>query len=243
MKQYLGKITYDGSKFYGWAIQPIVRTVMGDLLLASKNYFEDNNCKIIGAGRTDRYVHALEQQFTIKTNSLKSVDEFLDYLNMLPDLEVLSLEEVKLNFNIRYAKSNKIYQYIVHLQSSNNYINSRVDYEYNYSYPLDFKKLEKATLLLNGTHDFLSFTAREEYKKTTRTVKIVLKREADLLIFTVSGPGFMRFMVRNIVGVLLAHNRGILDTDDLKYLLEHPKKGGAQYKAPGCGLYLIKIEY
>ncbi len=243
MKQYLGKISYDGSKFYGWAIQPNVRTVMGDLLLVAKKYFDDDNCKIMGAGRTDRYVHALEQQFTIKTNSVKSIDELLNYFNMLSDLKVLSLKEVGVDFNIRYAKSNKIYQYIVHLQSSTTALKEKEDYQYNYSFPFDFKKLKEAALILDGTHDFLSFTAREEYKQSVRTIKIQIEKENDLLIFTISGPGFMRFMVRNIVGALLANNRGILSTEDLKLLLKHPKKGAAQYKAPGCGLYLIKIEY
>ncbi|NOQ50284.1 MAG: tRNA pseudouridine(38-40) synthase TruA [Mycoplasmataceae bacterium] len=242
MAKYWGKISYDGSYFYGWAIQPSVRTVSGELIF-NANKFLNESVKITGAGRTDRYVHALKQEFTIEIKNQKlNKRGLIKKWNEIPGLEVLSLKKVADDFDVRRGKNNKTYYYLVN--NKKNYdakLNS--NYQFNYYFKIDFDKLNKQAQKLVGTKDFASFTAKENYKSTIRTVRsIIVEQNGYYISFTVEGPAFMRFMIRNLVGALLANNRDVLSDLEFDELLLNPKKGKAHYKAPGSGLYLIKID-
>ncbi len=104
--------------------------------------------------------------------------------------------------------------------------------------------MNQAIELFIGKKNYASFTGTTEYDDYVREVtKIEIVKQDDLIVFKVAGTGFMRYMVRNIVGTLLAYSRGNYSYQDLEDLFNNPEKGKSHYKAPGCGLYLEKVIY
>ncbi len=240
MSQYLLKISYDGSKYYGWAKQPDVPTVWGEMNNAVKKIF-DKPMHILASGRTDRYVHALALPVLLRGDGSLDKDFVKDNLNnILPDdIRINSIEMVDDNFQVRFDTKGKKYRYLIDLSCTKD-----KDYYKHHNYEFDLEKFILWSKKFIGTKNFASFTAKENYQDFTRTVNdIVVEKEGDLITFEIIGEGFMRFMVRNIVGSLLAHNRGQISDEELNDWLDNPSKGKAHYKAEGSGLYLVEVYY
>lgn len=240
MKQYLLKISYDGSAYYGWAKQPDVPTVWGEINKVVKQIF-DKPMHILASGRTDRYVHALALPVLLRGDDSMDKEVVMDTLNKsLPqDIRVISIEMVDNDFQVRFDTKGKKYRYLIDLSCTKD-----KNYYKHHHYDFDLEKFIEWSKKFIGTKDFASFTGKEKYIDYTRTVNdINIVREGDLVTFEIIGEGFMRFMVRNIVGALLAHNRGQIDDDTLNDWLDNPSKGKAHYKAEGSGLYLVEVYY
>ena len=245
MKRYLLTISYDGSKYYGLAKQPNVITIQEVLETFLTNYFKQ---KIIIklASRTDRYVHAIKQNISFDLEKdfilTKKLKESFNQLNK--SIKIHKLKEVPLDFHPRYDAKEKLYIYKIYLKNNKfSYINE--NYQWNYFYKLnDLKALKKASKLFVGKHNFASFTAKEEYKDYVREVtKFKVKKSFNNIYFEIAGTGFLRFQVRNMVGSLMAMDRGKLTYEDIQDMFSNPQKGKNHYKAPGSGLYLYRIKY
>lgn len=237
---YLLKISYDGKDFYGFEIQPDVPTIRGTLISAVKEVF-NNEMHVFASGRTDRYVHALSLPVLLRGKDTLTEEEVIEGMNnSLPEsIRVLSCDKVEKNFHVRFEALGKKYRYLVDLKGDKD-----ENYYGKHTYKLDIDKLKKWSQKFVGKKNFASFTAKENYETFFRNVQsIEIKKEKDVLIFEITGKGFMRFMVRNIVGALLAHNKGQVTDEELNDWLNNPSKGKAHYKAPGSGLYLVEVYY
>ncbi|MDE5617274.1 MAG: tRNA pseudouridine(38-40) synthase TruA [Ureaplasma sp.] len=240
---YKISISYRGTNYHGFAKQNNVPTIEQTLIDVFKELF-NINVKIFGSGRTDRFVHAYEQIISInhpnlnlESNSLKNA------LNSkLPsDIKVNHVEIVDSNFHARFFAKNKTYIYKLNFDSNFDVFNQDLIYQYNK--PIDFKKLNIFIEKIIGEHDFLSFST-SEIKDTIRTINsFEYVVENNLLIFSINGNGFLRNMVRMIIGCFLNYNEDIIGLKEIDDYFSNPKKGSVIRKEKGCGLYLYKVNY
>lgn len=242
MKQYLLKISYDGKNYFGWAKQKDnIPTIQGEIEKVIRKIFKNERIGVFASGRTDRFVHALSLPVFLKGEYEINKDELFTKLNNeLPnDIRINEIDEVSDDFHVRFDAKGKKYRYLINLND-----NGDENYCLNYSYNFDFLKFERMSKKLIGKKNFASFTGKEVYDDYVRIINsIELNFVNNQLTFEIIGEGFMRYMVRNIVGVLLAHNRGKISDEDFIDLLNNPVKGKSHYKAPGSGLYLVEVYY
>jgi tRNA pseudouridine38-40 synthase len=242
-------LAYDGTDFHGWQVQPGLPTIQGALETIVSG-IEGEPVHVAGSGRTDAGVHALAQvaAFTLRNpippnNLRKAINRLLP-----PAVRILSVEETHPDFHPRFDAIAKTYEYRIHRGE----VFSPFDWRYahHFPYPLDEQAFENLAPLLEGEHDFAAFAASDdsdhEGKSTVRTIfSSRAHRAGDSLIYEVRGSGFLKHMVRNIVGALLEAGKGNLCEADLRALLldwEHrpPCRAAA---APSKGLFLIGVEY
>ncbi len=241
---YKVNVIYCGANYHGWAKQINQVTIQGTIENIIKSLF-NIEVTVIGSGRTDAKVNATGQIFNFKTDGL-SLDEksMLNALrsSKIPDIYFKSVEIVDNDFHARYSAKAKTYQYTINTASEYNVFER--DYVYQYNRNIDVKKLEELTNdVFIGRHDFLSFST-SELRDTTRTINFISIDQVDnYLIITINGDGFLRNMVRMIVGTMLSYSIDKITLNEIKQLLSSPRKGGSIYKAPGCGLSLIDVEY
>ena len=236
--------SYDGSNFVGYQIQNEGRTVQQELLKAIEK-INGEKTKIDASGRTDRGVHALEQNACFKTDRTMQEFEWLKALNgLLPDdIHIKSVVFENEDFHPRFDVKRKTYLYKINLGEYN-------PFERNYVYQLnkniDLEKFENASKLFIGKHDFRSFCSNEEvedYSFEREIYDIKIEKSNEILSVFVTGSGFMRYMVRNIIGTLLEIGLGKKDESIIVSRLDTMVKDITPYCAPGNGLYLYKVEY
>lgn len=236
-------ISYNGTNYHGWSIQPNAISIQSVIVDACKQLFNINP-KINASGRTDAHVHAICQVINIYHEELSiEPNKLMNALNSkLPrDIRINQCEYANDNFHARYNCHSKTYMYLINTHHTFDVINHNNIYQYNK--PIDIDKIKNATNLLVGKHDFLSYST-SELVNTIRTInEISIEKKQFLIKIKITGDGFLRSMVRMIVGCLLAYNEQKINLDHFKFLLENPKKGQAQFKAPGCGLYLYNVYY
>lgn len=237
-------LTYDGTDFFGWQIQPGRRTVQGELKKAIHTMTgEDTN--IIGAGRTDAGAHAIGQVANFETNSKIPACAFQRGLNsLLPDdIVVLGCQEVPPDFHARYSAKKKAYRYIVLNRPLPDPL--KRNYVWHVKNPLDIKAMNESCRRIIGEHDFSSFMASGSNVKTTcRTVyRASWKREGELHIFEIEANGFLRHMVRNIVGTIVCVGLRKIRPAEIDTILAKKDRSAAASTAPAQGLYLISVTY
>lgn len=236
-------IAYNGSNFHGWAIQNDVLTIQGYL---ENILFELFNLKIkiIASGRTDAHVHADAQVINIKHNNLniKSKD-LMNAINskLSNDIRVLKCCVVDDNFNARYNALKKTYCYKLNTSKIFNVHEHNIIYQYNKE--VDIKKIKKIIPLFTKKQDFLSFSTTKVENTIREIYSIKIKKVEDYIYFYVTGNGFLRNMVRMIIGCFLAYNENKISIEQITDCLNNPSKGKIIYKSPGCGLYLHKVFY
>jgi tRNA pseudouridine38-40 synthase len=242
-------IAYDGSDFHGWQIQPGLPTIQGTLEEIVSG-IEGEPVHVAGSGRTDAGVHALAQvaAFTLRNpipvyNLRKAINRLLP-----PAVRILSAEEAHPDFHPRYDAIAKTYQYRIHRGETVSPFEWR--YVHHFPYPLNEEVFAALAPLLEGEHDFSAFAASDdsdaEGKSKVRTIfSSQARRTGDRLVYEVRGSGFLKHMVRNIVGVLLEAGKGNLSEADLRALLLDPQPSPSPRAAtaPSRGLFLIGVDY
>jgi len=240
-------VAYDGTDFHGWQLQPGLPTIQGVLeeIVAG---IEGSAVRVEGSGRTDAGVHALAQVAAFTIENPIPLDNLRRAMNrLLPaSVRVLRVEEAPDAFHPRFDAVAKTYRYTIFREEICPPLEWR--YVYHHPYPLDESSMIAAARLYEGEHDFAGFAAadhtdRKASEKTgdepaskVRTIfSSVLERTGDKLIYTVRGNGFLKHMVRNIVGTLLETGRGNIDARRL------PEKCGRT--APAKGLTMVSVEY
>ncbi len=237
--RYLASVSYDGSKFYGFQKLNNHKTVQQCLEQAISK-INKKPVAVKGAGRTDRGVHALGQGISFDLDVNVPVDRLKNAINSLLDdaIYIQDIKEVDDNFHARFSAKKKIYEYVINLGE---YDAIRNDYLYNYNRSLDVMEMKKGAKKLEGAHSFKAFTSgeRDNYNSIIYSVKI--KKEKNLLIITFEGKSFYRYMVRNMVGVLIGVGAKKISVDVLDDMFEG--KNVTYQTAPACGLYLREVFY
>ena len=236
-------VQYDGSCFSGWQLQKDKKTVQGEIENALKVISGiKNRIPIYGSGRTDAGVHAYGQVAHFDINTRLTNNELCNAINsnISKDCKVMSVVEVNKDFEARFNATKRFYRYQVYLGSSILYRNQ--------AWHIDNINLELLNSLSNiilGEHDFLSFSKYNPEKKNTKCVIFHSAWEIDknMLIYNISGDRFLHHMVRYIVGTMIQTSRNRFTIDEFKKLLEQPRKNVQIYRAPACGLILMKVVY
>ena len=237
-------LAYDGTRFVGWQ-----RQAEGDSIQAvveeALSRFEGAAVTVHGAGRTDAGVHALGQVAHARVRFQHDTSTLLRALNaQLPeDVRVTCVEDAPPDFHARFGARWKCYRY----QLRNTLVASPFDRAYVWHLPerLDVEAMRRAADLLVGTHDFAAFqSVGTPARDTTRTIRSsTVIHDAQLLVYDVEGNGFLRHMVRAIVGTLVEVGRGWRDVDSVGALLSGGTRGEAGATAPAHGLFLVRVDY
>ncbi|WP_427813244.1 tRNA pseudouridine(38-40) synthase TruA [Enterococcus sp. 22-H-5-01] len=238
-------IEYDGKRYLGWQrLGDSEKTIQGKIESVITQMTTEK-IEIIGSGRTDAGTHALGQVANFKTNSEMSLNDMLSFFNRyLPsDIVVKKVEEMPERFHARYNVKGKQYSYYVW----NNPIPTAFERYHSFYFPqkLDIAKMNEACEKLEGTHDFIGFSALKKSKKsTTRTIdSITIEQEGNMLHFTFVGNGFLHKMVRILMGTILEIGAGKLPVTIIDEVLEQKVREAAGETAPAQGLFLDEVYY
>src|ERR1700722_5164158 len=240
-------VSYDGTDYHGWQVQPGLPTIQGALEQAISE-IEGRPVPVAGSGRNDAGVHAVAQVAAFSIQNPIPVDNLRRAVNrLLPrDIRVLLVEEAGPDFHPRFQAKRKTYEYRIFRSEICSPFERR--YVCHHPYPLATDEMIATAPLLEGEHDFTAFAASDdrdelELSKTRTIFCSRLTMEGDRLIYRVTGSGFLKHMVRNIVGVLLEVGKGNLDRPGFLARLEPGCRIPGGPAAAAQGLFLMSVEY
>ncbi len=238
-------IEYDGTEYQGWQVQPKGLTIQGVLEETLKK-LTGEEVRLIGSGRTDAGVHALGQVAHFKTNSSMDLHSMEKALNsLLPkDIVIRAVEEVKGDFHARKNCKSKVYEYRI----LNRPLRSAFHHHYSWHIPqkLNLKEMKEATRYLIGEHDFSSFRSMGTPTRTAtrKVIRAEWKREKEgLLRFEIEATGFLKQMVRAVVGTLVEVGRGRINSQEFRRIIDLKDRTMAGPTAPAHGLFLKEVKY
>ncbi len=244
-KKYNYKIifSYDGSEFYGYAIQVDKRSVEEEIEKALSLLLNEK-IKIYASGRTDKKVHALNQvaNFFI-SKPILDLSLFLYRLNKIisKDIYFKSIKKISNNFNARFSSKAKVYEYLI---NNKEYDPFRRNYEL---FLLDFnkEKVEEIIPLFIGKHNFKNFTSKKEdednFIREIYQIEVKKIKNGYKLIFV--GNGFMRYQIRKIVGTFIAYYKNKISKEKIIDYLTKEERDIISFQAEGRGLYLKRVKY
>jgi tRNA pseudouridine38-40 synthase len=237
-------IEYDGTNYLGWQRQPQGITIQ-EVIEDTLNKITSETITVIGSGRTDSGVHALAQVANFNTEGRMTSLQFQKALNsVLPkDIVVKEVSEVDINFHAQLDVKSKTYLYKI----LNRPYPSALERNKVWFLPesLDVPKMAEAARMLGGEHDFRGFALSSTTKTTVReVVNVSLEKKPDGLVeFEIESTGFLRGMVRLIVGTLVQVGKGKIAPEDFREILESGEKTNLVFSAPPWGLYLKEVRY
>ncbi len=241
--RFMATLAYDGANYYGFERQNELPTIELALNNAFYNWLKEN-VKIVGSGRTDRFVHALGQvihfDLTKDINPLaikKALNSFL-----LNDIKVLDVKKVDMSFHARFSAIKKEYHYVINTKDLDVFNERYTTYCYN----LDLETIKKAIKYLVGKHNFRSFSSihtnsLKDFNREIYSIDIELKD--NFIVFKFIGNGFLKYQVRRMMGLLIEIGKGKYEASYINDILLKKDPRACQYIAPGKGLYLYKVYY
>lgn len=237
--RYLISVKYDGSKYYGFQRLKNQKTVQKELEEALTK-INKSDVKLKGAGRTDRGVHANDQKCHFDLNINIDSNSLVKAINSLTGdyLYVKNCVKTEDNFHARFDALKKRYIYRINLGEYNPQLYDYMFFENN----LNINKMKKASKLLLGMHDFKKFISGEHKNSISLIYKIKFSKKKDILEISFIGKTFYRYMVRNLVGVLLMVGKNKLSIEDINKLFKNNCDITVTTAKPN-GLYLDKIWY
>jgi len=242
MQNYKCTLSYDGTDFHGWQRQPDKRTVQGVLedCLAK---LAQNKIHVVGAGRTDAGVHAQGQVASFKARLVLDDEELFRALNsILPqDVRVVSLTKIDTDFHARKSAKSKVYQYRV----CNSLLISPflVRYTLHWPFPLNISLMKEAASLFIREADFTAFSSNRLLDPVRKVSRSEINRKGKEIIYTVEANGFLKYMVRTMVGTLLEIGKGKVPPQQIDEIFRKKKRSLASPTAPAKGLCLIRVDY
>jgi tRNA pseudouridine38-40 synthase len=239
-------IEYDGTAYHGWQRQKDASTVQ-ETIEAALETMTGGLVKVIGSGRTDAGVHALNQVANFSIDTRLTADVFQKGLNSLlpPDIVVKACQGVDESFHARYDAWSKVYDYDI----LNRPIPAALfrHYAWHVRKILDLNAMRVAMVCLEGEHDFSAFEAsgspRSHAVRKVMDVNWTAKNAEGDLVFTIEADGFLRCMVRNIVGTLVDVGLGKMSPEEFQDILTSRDRKQAGITAPAHGLFLRKVKY
>lgn len=241
--RYKCVVSYDGYNYMGFQVQDNENTIELCIEEALKKMLGEE-IKIYPSGRTDRYVHALGQVFhfdyekDISDSGIeKGINAFLP-----EDIHIMNVEHVDDDFHARFSAKSKEYRYYINIGKYNPLSIRYMPHITN----LDVSKMEEAIKLFIGTHDFKGFASAQidERKETKKTIyEAYINIFNDKLEFVFVGTGFLKYQIRRMMGALIDIGRGFSDKKLILDVLEKRDPKISHKVAPGCGLYLYKVNY
>jgi tRNA pseudouridine38-40 synthase len=247
MRRLRFEVAYDGTDFHGWQIQPGLATIQGALeeIIGS---IEGRPVHVAGSGRTDAGVHALAQVAAVSLENRIPPDNFRRAVNrLLPHtIRINHVIETALDFHPRFDARRKTYEYRIFREEVCPPFDRR--FVYHYPYPLNESAMYQVAPLIEGEHDFRAFAASDNRgapaaSKVRTIFSSRFERIDSRLIYRVTGSGFLKHMVRNLVGVLLEVGKGNWSAEDIRARFEPGSLIPAGPAVPASGLFLISVEY
>jgi tRNA pseudouridine38-40 synthase len=247
MRRICFNVAYDGTEYHGWQVQPGLPTIQAILEEAFLD-IEKRPVHVAGSGRTDAGVHAYAQVAAVSIENPIPCWNLKKALNrLLPvDIRISNVREMPHDFHPRFDAISKTYEYRLFRGEVCSPFERR--YVHHHPYPMKDDRFIGAAPLLEGEFDFSCFAASddrdaEKRTKVRRVFSSRAERSGDVLIYRVTGSGFLKHMVRNIVGTLLEAGKGNADDSRIRWLLTAPEgiKGGPT--APASGLFLMNVQY
>ena len=242
--RFLIKFSYDGTNYSGFQAQKGLDTIekrMNDALTKINN---GKKTTITATGRTDKGVHALSQyaHVDIEVNITEKKLKKAMNSNLPDDIHVIETKIVDDFFHARYNVKEKTYKYILNTKEYNPL---ERNYVFQYNYALDINSMMEAIKYFIGKHDFRAFvTDNKEKENCIRTItKATIKEEKGKIIFTFTGDGFLRYQVRNMVGILIRVGENKLLPKDVDKILKSKDRTKSGKTAPSEGLYLVDVKY
>lgn len=236
-------VSYDGSSFHGFQSQDNLRTVQGEIEEVLKNILKQETT-IYASGRTDALVHSLGQVFHFDCDLDIPLWNMKTAINsLLPkDIYINDVEKVDESFHSRFSAIKKEYHYVIGLNEYNPLEKNYVYYpEYH---NIDYQKMEEASKVFIGKHDFKSFSKNQDIDNTIREIyDLSFVYENDKLIIKIVGNGFLHNMVRIIVGMLFEVGKNKCDKEYLQKALDAKDRKLCPKVAPANALYLYKVFY
>ncbi len=237
-------VSYDGTGYHGWQRQPNALTVE-EAFGAAAGRILDHEVRMSAAARTDAGVHAMGQVVNFGTEKGIDCTSLRRGLNsLLPrDIRVLDAADADETFHARYSTKSKTYVYCILNRQDNSPFLSR--YVLHLPHSLDMGSMKVAIRAVVGEHDFSAFKKKDEaYKSTVREVKRAgIATRGDMVYVMIEATGFLRYMVRNIVGTLLEVGQGRMEPEGLKAAMESGMREEAGPTAPPHGLFLREVKY
>ena len=237
-------LAYDGTRFVGWQRQAEGESIQG-LLEGALARLEGGEVTVHGAGRTDAGVHALGQVASARVTFQHDPSTVTRAVNahLPPDVRVLDVADVHDGFHARFSARGKSYRY----QVRNTAVATPFDrsFVWHLPEPLSIGAMTQAAAVLVGTHDFSAF--RSVGSDNATAVRTMTRSEwrdsSGLLTYEIAGDGFLRHMVRAVVGTLVEIGRGWRSPDDIRALLDGRTRAHAGVTAPAQGLFLVSVDY
>jgi tRNA pseudouridine38-40 synthase len=252
-------LAYDGTPYHGWQVQPNLPTVQGTLA-KTLHHITGEDVLPQGSGRTDTGVHALGQVASVSLKSPIPGPNLQRALNhLLPtSIRILSVTPVPAEFHARHSARGKTYEYRIATQPV--CLPMLAPFVWNCTWPLNLESMQRAAQSVIGTHDFTSFAATdpdltvrneigdlEEPGHEKTAVRTIFAsdwhREPDLLVYRVTGSGFLHHMVRNLVGTFVDVGRGRTPAQSIPEVLASHSRSAAGPTAPPQGLFLLHVDY
>jgi tRNA pseudouridine38-40 synthase len=238
-------VEYDGTAYHGWQRQPDRMTIQ-QVLEESISTITQEDIRVIGSGRTDAGVHAMNQAANFKTDSTIRERNLLAGVNsLLPrDIVIRKILEVDADFHARYHARSKVYVY----QIFNETVRSAIyrHYAWFVRSPLDMNRMKEAAAFFTGTRDFSSFCASDcgltNYVRTVKRLEIV-QDDPGILKIDVEADGFLKYMVRNTVGMLVDVGKEKRSPNEINDVIESRDRRRAGVTAPAHGLFLKEVRY
>ena len=244
MERVLLKISYLGTFYHGWQVQPNGVTVQ-EVLQSKIESMYKSKIALTGCSRTDAGVHAREFYCHFDAPFHIGEEGIVKGLNsVLPrDISVISAAYVADDFHARYSAKGKNYEYVILNASAHNPFES--DRVWHIERALNVEVMNEFCKRLCGTHDFVGFSSSgRTVEDTVRTVtECTARREGDKIIISISADGFLYNMVRIIVGTAVAVSDGKINPEDTEDILTSKSRDRAGITAPPSGLYLNKVFY
>ena len=242
--RYLIKFSYDGSNYAGFQSQKGLETIQEKMEEALTKINNGKKTNLVATGRTDKGVHALAQygHADIDVNITEKKLKRAMNSNLPDDIHVIETREISDNFHARYNVKSKTYQYII---NTDEYNPLERNYVFQYNYKLNVEKMKEAIKYFLGKHDFRAFvTDNKEKENCVREITKVDIEESDKkIIFTFTGDGFLRYQVRNMVGILIRVGENKLSPKDVDKILKSKDRTKSGKTAPAEGLYLVDVKY
>ena len=243
MSRFRLLIEYEGSQYHGWQQNAGVKTIQGEMLQACQKLFDTNKIELYGAGRTDAGVHALGQVAHLDVPTEMHAKTILVRLNeILPyDINILKLEKCDAKFHARYNAVARSYVYIISRRRSA--FGKR--YVWWVKEDLSVNKMQEASAIFKGFHDFSSFgaTTAEENSTQVDISYLDVRESGNQVIIHILGSHFLWMMVRRITGVLVHAGKGKLTVKEIQGFMDQYSERPSQLSAPPSGLFLQRVYY